>query len=558
MSEWPTPNTMNTMIDPSPSLLARAMRQGRAFSWLLLLLCLVTPSCKSGSSKKKGDVAAAAPAASKPPQRLESEFAPAPPPKTTPPTAPLPIPPRTSLLPRDAQAAAGGLPGGDRTYSFSAKGLDLQDALALFARTFDLNIVPDPDVAGSITVDFKNLPLDKAMDALLEVFGYYAEYDRGLIRVKSVTSEVFTIDYLRLVRGGTGNSSANIASGGSSGSGGGSSSGGSSGSSAGGGSGGGGDGAGVSINQTDTVKFWEELDEQMKALISDKGKYVINRTAGQVFVSDQKATMDRIRNFLSHVRQTLHRQVEIEAQIFEVVLNDEYHLGIDWQNVMGKVGDYYVSSGGGTTLIPTSRMIVDSPIGGNEPAAPALSMAMGRKDARAVVDALKQMGTLRIVSQPRIRTLNNQAAMIKVGLDKPFFRRTTQVIATTGTPITQSSVEIQVVTVGTILSITPQISDDGHVSMDISPIITRLIQTARGPDSSTAPEVDIKQTSSLVRMKDGNTVVIGGLIQDESYKTVRKVPFLGDIPIIGRLMTGNYDNKRKTELVIFITPTIVD
>lgn len=530
----------------------------QGFLWLLGLAILASnPGCQSPKTKTKGTPATPPGPASKPPSRMESEFAPAPARKVTPPTPPFPTPPNTSLLPRDAAAAAGGIPGGDRTYGFSAKGLDLKDALALFARTFDLNIVPDPDVTGTLTVDFKDLRLDKAMDALLDVFGYYAEYDRGLIRVKSITTEVFTIDYLRLVRGGTGNSSANIASGSSAGSSGSSSSS-SGGASSSGGNGTSGDGAGISINQTDTVRFWEELDEQMKSLISDKGKYVINRTAGQIFVNDQRANMDRIRSFLSHVRQTLHRQVEIEAQIFEVILNDEYHLGIDWQNVMAKVGDYYVSSGGGTTLIPTSRMIVDNPIGGNTPGDPALSLAMGRKDARAVVDALKEMGTLRIVSQPRIRTLNNQAAMIKVGLDKPFFRKTSMVTATTGTPITQTSVEVQVVTIGTILSITPQISEDGHVSMDISPIITRLIRTASGPDASTAPEVDIKQTSSLVRMKDGSTVVIGGLIQDENYKTVRKVPLLGDIPLLGRLMTGNYENKRKTELVIFITPTIVD
>lgn len=526
--------------------------------WLMMpALLLAVSGCKTSESKKHAEPSTAKAAPSKPPARMESEFAQAPAPKTTPPTPPIPAPTKTSLLPRDAQAIANGIPGGDKKYSFSAKGLDLKDALAVFARTFELNIVPDPDVTGSITVDFKDLPLDKAMDALLEVFGYYAEYDRGLIRVKATLTEVFTIDYLRLVRGGTGSSSANISSGSSSGSSG-SSSGGSGSSSSGGGGSLSGDGAGVSINQNDTIKFWDELDEQMKTLVSEKGKYVINRTAGQVFVTDQKTSLDRIRDFLSHVRQTLHRQVEIEAQIYEVVLNDEYHLGVDWQNVMGKVGDYYVSSGGGTTLIPTSRMIVDTPIGGNEPGAPALSMAMGHKGARAVVDALKEMGTLRIVSQPRIRTLNNQAAMIKVGLDKPFFRKTTQVIGTSGQPISQSSVEIQIVTVGTILSMTPQISDDGHVSMDISPIITRLIRTAQGPDASTAPEVDIKQTSSLVRMKTGSTVVIGGLVQDESYKTVRKVPLLGDLPIIGRLMTGNYDNKRKTELVIFITPTIVD
>lgn len=542
------------------SLSALGNRTPRAFCLAGCLLLAVMPACKTPTAKEKAQAAAAKPEPARPPARMEGEFAPAAAPKTSPPTEPFPEPSgRSSLRPKDEQAKAAGIPGGDKTYSFSAKGLDIKDALVLFAKTFELNILPDPEVTGTITVDFRNLPLEKAMDALLDVFGYYAEYDRGLIRVKAVASEMFTLDYLRMVRGGSGNSSANIssASGSSSGgSSGGSSSGGASGGSSGGS---GGDGVGMSISQTDTVKFWEELDEQMKSLISEKGKVVINRTAGQVFVNDQKANLDRIRQYLSGVKKTLHRQVDIEARIYEVVLNDEFHLGVDWQNVMGKVENYYLSSGGGATLIPTSRNIVDSPIGGSTPGAPALSLAMGRKEARAVVDALKEMGTLRVVSQPRIRTLNNQSAMIKVGLDKPFFRTTVDTTTTSGASVQAKSVTVQIITIGTILSITPQISDDGFISMDVSPIITRLVQTATSADgNTTAPEIDTKQTSSLVRLKTGTTVVIGGLIQDENYKSVRKVPLLGDIPLIGQLMTGRYNRQKKTEMVIFITPTIVD
>ena len=522
------------------------------------VLTLTTSGCKSPQPKEKP---ADKPAVTeRPPARMDGEFSQKAEPKTSPPTAPFPDPAHSSLRPKDAQAQAAGVPGGDKAYSFSAKGLDIKDALALFARTFELNILPDPDVTGTVTLDFKNLALEKAMDALLEVFGYYAEYDRGLIRVKGSASEMFTLDYLRMVRSGNGNSSANIASGSSGGSSsGGSSSGGSSGGGSSSGGSSGGDGVGISISQSDTVKFWEELDDQMKGLITEKGKFVINRTAGQIFVTDQRPSLDRIRQYLSGVRQTMHRQVDIEARIYEVVLNDEYHLGVDWQNVMGKVGNYYMASGGSVSAIASSRNIVDSPMGGNAPGAPALSLAMGNKEARAVVDALKEMGTLRVVSQPRIRTLNNQSAMIKVGLDKPFFSQTVETTTSTGPALIQTATEVRIVTVGTILSITPQISEDGFISMDVSPIITRLVQTAKSKDgNTTAPEMDTKQTSSLVRLKSGTTVVIGGLIQDERYSTIRKVPFLGDIPLIGKLMTGTYKNQRKTELVIFITPTVVD
>ncbi len=150
--------------------------------------------------------------------------------------------------------------------------------------------------------------------------------------------------------------------------------------------------------------------------------------------------------------------------------------------------------------------------------------------------------------------------MVKVGTDKPFFRQTTILTQGTGPVQTQTSVEVQTITIGTVLSLTPQISEDGWITMDISPVITRLVDTVSattGGSVTTAPEVDIKQTSSLVRIREGTTVVIGGLIQNERYKTTRKVPFIGDIPVLGYMFRGVFEKKRRTELVIFITPTIV-
>jgi MSHA biogenesis protein MshL len=305
------------------------------------------------------------------------------------------------------------------------------------------------------------------------------------------------------------------------------------------------------------VDFWSEIETQLKDMLTPTGKIAINRVSGTIMVTDQKGSVDRISTYLKHIKKTLHRQVDLEAQIYELVLNDEFHFGIDWQNVMVKAGEWAMSSGGTPAGIPTSNLIVGNPIGGNTPGQPALSLAITKDETKIVIDALKEMGNLEVVSQPRIRTLNNQSAMIKVGTDKPFFRRTSNVITANGGTQTQSNVEVTSITIGTILALTPQISDDGWITMDISPVITRLVNTAQGPDGSTAPEVDIKQASSLVRIPQGSTVVIGGLIQNERYKTTRKVPILGDIPGLGYAFRGVYDDTRKTELVIFITPTIV-
>lgn len=509
------------------------------------------PSQKDWIVPQRGGIA------SNPPPRLTSEIAPAPAPAFERPTNTPSTGPR-SLNDSLAQLKAAPPLEPQKLFSFSAKDLDVKDALALFARSNDLNIVPDADISGKVTVDFRNLPLEKSMQAILETFGYFAEIDGGLIRVRKTRTEFFTIDYIRLNRTGNGSTSANISSGSGS-------SGGSGGTGAGGAAAGGsaagatGDGTSVSISKTDNIKFWDELEEQLKSLLSPDGKLAINRMVGNIMVTDHSANVDRISNYVKQLKRALHLQVDIEAQIFEVVFNDEFHLGIDWQNVMGSLEKWAISSGGLPVGIPSSRLIVDNPFGGLTPGAPALSLAVTKDQSRVVVDALKQEGRLEIVSQPRIRTLNNQAAMIKVGTDKPFFRRTAISTTTTGPTQVQENVEVQTITIGTVLALTPQISEDGWITMDISPVITRLVDTVTsgGNSPSTAPEVDIKQTSSLVRIREGTTVIIGGLIQNERHKTERKVPILGDIPILGYPFRGVFENKRRTELVIFITPTIV-
>ena len=541
-------------MNPNPR--DRSLRWARPLPLVSVLALLAGTGCETEIAKDRANrgwlVATNQTPATAAPPRMTSPIAPAAVSGYQPPQTPIASPEKSFA--ESAAEARTAPPGDGRLYSFSAKDLDIKDALALFARSNELNIVPDPDVTGSVSVEFRNLAIEKSMEAILGAFGYYAEVSGGLIRVRSQRTEFFTVDYLRLIRSGNGSSSANISSASGESSGGGSGGGASS---AGGQSSGEGDSTSVSISKSDSVDFWSEIDTQLKELLSPTGKIAINRVSGTIMVTDQKAQVDRIATYLKHIKKTLHRQVDLEAQIYELVLNDEFHFGIDWQNVMVKAGEWAASTGGGPSGIPSSNLIVNNPIGGNTPGQPALSLAITKDESKIVIDALKEMGNLEVVSQPRIRTLNNQAAMIKVGTDKPFFRRTSNVITANGGTQTQSNVEVNSITIGTILSLTPQISDDGWITMDISPVITRLVNTARGPDGSTAPEVDIKQASSLVRVPQGSTVVIGGLIQNERYKTTRKVPILGDIPGLGYAFRGVYDDTRKTELVIFITPTIV-
>jgi type II secretory pathway component GspD/PulD (secretin) len=187
----------------------------------------------------------------------------------------------------------------------------------------------------------------------------------------------------------------------------------------------------------------------------------------------------------------------------------------------------------------------------------------------AAVNALRQQGKVEVISTPRIRTLNNQTALIKVGEEVPFFNTTTTIVpgTTAGTSTVLQQTAVSSITIGTILSITPQVSGDDWISLDISPVLTSLKSVvtlassggggAGGASGATAPDLDTKQASTLVRVRDGTTVVLGGLIQTEKAKSEKKIPLLGDIPWLGRLFTGTLSYKQKKELVIFVTPHII-
>ncbi len=414
-------------------------------------------------------------------------------------------------------------------YSFRAQDLPVIDALALFARSNHLNIVAGPEITGTITVAFHDLPLEQAMSAILEAHGYYWEHHKNLIQVRQFKTIMLNIDYIRLVRGGTGENRAKMNSG----------SGGGSGSSS-------QDTGQITVNQQDEIKFWEELEKQIQTLMSKDGRLVINRLSGTIQVTDWYQRVDEIDHFLKTVHQALYRQVEIEVKIYEVNLNDSYSLGIDWTkiNFYGTSGNFELAN------------IILAPFGGFIPKAATTTISFADGSFDGVLKALAEQGEIRVVSQPRVVTMNNQPALIKVATDQPFFTSTVaQGTAGSGNIVTE---QVRSVTVGLVLSVTPQISEDGWIMLDVTPIISRLREIVDSPqETANAPVLDIKQSSALVRLKDGEMVIIGGLIQEESSETERKVPILGDIPYLGRLFKGTYTVKTKSELVIFLSPKIV-
>jgi MSHA type pilus biogenesis protein MshL len=320
----------------------------------------------------------------------------------------------------------------------------------------------------------------------------------------------------------------------------------------------------VNLGGDNVIDFWKELKDELGFILTSVGRnsMSVNMTAGILQITDRPSALKRAETYLSGVEKSVHRQVDLEAKIYDVALNDQFQFGIDWVHVAQAYGGLLgfgaatmpLANGGGTILDSALSGVNTVPGSGVNP----FSLVFTNFNTAAAVNALKIQGNVEVISQPRIRTLNNQTALIKVGTETPFFAETFQSVQSQSGNQTFSGDQITTITVGTILSITPQISGDDWVSLDISPVLTSLVATETSPEgSATAPVLDTKQASTIVRVRDGTTVVLGGLIQTQRARNDKKVPLLGDIPGLGKLFTGTFRMKVKKELVIFITPHIV-
>jgi len=480
------------------------------------------------------------------------------------PSAPSAQPAAPTPAPRSAIEPAPAAP--KPLYKFRAVDLELKSALALFARENDLNIIAYRDVAGTVTLDVHDLPLDQVMMALLEANDCSYVQDGGLIRVRTSQTRTFTVDYLRLSRTGTGNSQASLTSGG----GGGTGSGGSSSTTG---------NSTVNLTANNPVDFWKELKAELNNLLTEQGRasLAVNMTAGIIQLTDRPSALKKVESYLRDVDRSIHRQVDLDARIYDVSLNNQFQFGIDWVHVAKAYGG---SLGFGAATLPVANggnnlgnSILNGTGSGFPNATPTLgggsphTMVFNNINTTAAINALQEQGSVEVVSKPRVRTLNNQTAIVKVGEDQPFFAASSTTIPqATGPSLVQQNVTVNSITIGTILYLTPQISDDNWIALDISPVFTSLIEVKKFSDSSsssggssgtTAPDLNSKQISTLVRVHDGDTIVIGGLIQDEISKNETKIPLLGDIPGLGKLFTGTYRSKKRKELVMFITPHIV-
>ncbi len=275
-------------------------------------------------------------------------------------------------------------------------------------------------------------------------------------------------------------------------------------------------------------------------LTPNVGHLKYDERSNRIIVTDTPQKLEEIQ----HMIKTFDKrslQVLIEAKIVQIILSDQYKMGVDWEAI---VSDYH-----------TLDMKSDFDILTSNDKKGTLSIGTLTKDDYTVLlEALNTVGTTNTLSSPRIMALNNEEAKILVGSTQPYVTTTTTTPATGATTTAES---VNFIDVGVKLYVTPTIHNDNFITMKIRPEVSSVTQFLTTSNNNTIPVVDTSEAETSVLVKDGVTIVIGGLIKDEKVKTVKKVPFLGDLPVLGGMFRNKDNLVKKTELVIFLTPHIV-
>ncbi len=412
------------------------------------------------------------------------------------------------------------------------------------------NMMVHPEVKGLISLELKNVTIDQVMNATQKVYGYnFKKNDIGYIVYPStLQTKIFKLNILDLIRDGQSNTqvtSGQLASSNSEGS---SESSGDSNSNS--------SSSGSWIRTKTSSDSWSEIKLAIQSIISidPQASVVINRQSGVVVVRAQPMQLREVDDFISHTQKQISKQVILEAKIIEVILDDSHQAGVNWQNIIREgINKAPLLTGiGALTALDSFRNVFT--IGGSW------------GDFSAYIELLETQGKANILSSPRISTLNNQKAIIKVGQDEFFI---TEVSTDTETSLSGIPTQTQDITFtpffsGISLDVTPQINDNNEITLHIHPSITRVKDqiknfTLNGKEGSLPMALNtVRESDSIIKAKNGQIVVIGGLMQEMKQENKRGIAGLSQIPYLGNLFRVSTGETKKSELVILLKPTLIN
>ncbi|MEF2484758.1 pilus (MSHA type) biogenesis protein MshL [Vibrio mimicus] len=325
---------------------------------------------------------------------------------------------------------------------------------------------------------------------------------------------------------------------------------------------------GTEIETTNESDFWPQLEKAVAQLLGSSGGQAViaNPQAGVLTLRAYPDEIRQVTEFLGISQQRMHRQVILEAKILEVTLSDGYQQGINWNKAFTSNGTNYQigtgtisqdSSGNPISAVLPGLDAIGTLLGGQS----NLVISSGSFDA--VISFMATQGDLNVLSSPRVTASNNQKAVIKVGTDEYYVTDLSSVVGTGDNAQASPDITLTPFFSGISLDVTPQIDDQGNVLLHVHPAVIEVEQqTKRITYNSQQIELplarsSIRESDSVIRAKDGDVVVIGGLMKSNTVDQVSKVPFLGDVPALGHLFRNTTKLTQKTELVILLKPTVV-
>lgn len=550
-----------------------------AFSTLLLVTgCESVPSTWSESSRDQIDASMTEASGSGKAQALPADIS------------------QALLPPIQIRLPEGGMAPLEARFDLSVNNAQARQVFMGLVEGTPYSMAVHPDVRGTVSLHLKNVTVPEAMDAIRRANGYEyrREGNRFYVLEPGMQTRMFPVNYLNLSRKGRSNTrvaSGELVQGPAATPGGGAAP-------ATPASGARGQ-ASVQVDTDSKVDFWQELRETLGPLIGctievkDTGgqpggaketttgcpggrMIAANPQANLVVVRAMPNELRLVEDFLGAAHASVNRQVILEAKIIEVELKDGYQSGINWAG-LGRNRDFTVIGsqvGGGTSLSTGKSEIAENtgslfgPLAntGYSAFGGVFSLAVRASDFAAFLELLRTQGDAQVLSSPRVSTVNNQKAVIKVGGDEFFVTNVSTTTTTTsgGGSISEPTVTLTPFFSGIALDVTPQIDENNNIMLHIHPSVSEVTQQRKvfrvsGRDFDLPLAIStIQESDNVVRASSGQIIVIGGLMKEGSTDDNAAIPLVGDIPVVGNAFKHKKVTRIKKELVILLKPTVVD
>ena len=435
------------------------------------------------------------------------------------------------------------------------------------------NMIVHPNINGSISLILKNVTLKQALEATQDIYGYeYHKTSYGYeILPAQLETQLFHINYLdvqrtgrsftQLTTGQVSNKVGTVTVGGSTSS-----------STTYPTTQGVPEGVGTisSIETKSEMQFWKDLEKAITNIVGkEEGRSVtVNAQAGVIIVRAYPGELHRVARYVNSLQSSLNRQVILEAKILEVQLTDAYQAGIDW-SILGNPALAIIEGSNDTT----AGMGQAANVAFTDTDLKALNGIFAVRingNFKLLLQLLQTQGNVQVLSSPHISTVNNQKAVIKVGQDEFFVTG----VSTSNTIIGTNTIPSQDVSLtpffsGITLDVTPEISSDNIVVLHIHPSVSKVTEQTKviGLGATSAGSANnltlplafstIRESDNIVRAKNGQVIVIGGLMQNNMNETTIGVPWLSKIPFLGALFRRTGQKAVKSELVILLRPLVV-